>query len=82
MLAPDYQNNNMSTESTEPSTTTPPGPMSATSPEAVEPATRRATKSKSKIKAKKSIGTKSKRRKSTAKNTKSKKRTKARRRAK
>jgi hypothetical protein len=34
------------------------------------------------MKAKKSMGTKSKRRKSTAKNTKSKKRTKARRRAK
>ena len=69
----------MSTESTEPSTT-PPGPMSATSREVEEPTTRKAIKSKSKVKAKKSIGTKSKRRKSTAKNTKSKKRTKARRR--
>ena len=71
----------MSTESTEPSTT-PPGPMNSTSREVVEPATRKATKSKSKITAKKSMGTKSKRRKSTAKNTKSKKRTKVRRRAK
>ncbi len=70
----------MSTESTEPSTT-PPGPMSATSREVVEPTIRKSTKSKSKVKAKKSIGTKSKGRKSTAKNTKSKKKAKARRRA-
>jgi hypothetical protein len=69
----------MSTESTEPSTTTPPGPMSTTSRE-VEPAIRKAAKSKSKMKAKKrSIGTKGKRRKSIAKNTQSKKRTKTRR---
>ena len=68
----------MSTESTKPSTT-PPGPMSATSREVV-PTTRKAIKSKTKMKAKKSMGTKGKGRKSTAKNTKSKKRTKARRR--
>ena len=71
----------MSTESTEPSTGTPPGPMSTTSRE-VEPITKKPIKSKLKTKAKKSMGTKSKRRKSTAKNTKSKKRTKVRRRAK
>jgi hypothetical protein len=80
VLVTDYQNN-MSTESTEPSTTTPPGPMSTTSREVEEPATKKAAKSKSKTKAKKSIGAKSKRRKSTAKNTQSKKKTKARRRA-
>ena len=70
----------MSTESTEPSTT-PPGPMSATSREVEEPTTRKATRSRSKMKAKRSIGNKGKRRKSTAKNTKSKKKTKAKRRA-
>ena len=70
----------MSTESTEPPTATPPGPMSTTSRE-VEPITKKPTKSKLKTKAKKSKSAKSKRRKSTAKNTKSKKKTKTRRRA-
>jgi hypothetical protein len=63
----------MSTEPTEPST--PPGPMTTTSREVVSTA-RKATKPRSKMKAKKSMGTKGKRRKSPTKNIKSKKRTK------
>ena len=53
MLVTDYQHN-MSTESTEPSTT-PPGPMSATSREVEEPTTKKATKSKTKPKTKRKV---------------------------
>jgi hypothetical protein len=80
--------NNMPMESTEPYTepestepSTPPGPMTTTSREVV-PITRKATKSRSKTKAKKSMGIKGKRGKPTTKNTKSKKKIKTRKRTK